>query len=588
MNNLKRKHISSSIDSNSKKIKKSFLFENDSDINRLNVFQSFYDQLPENLSLVICPENMDPVQLTVVDKKRTKTEPVTLHLNDCIGKNYENSLCSIEVNINKSFLKRQSNVFDQEEYKYLQHKGYSFFGKRKTIQKIDRNGRLTTKKVKTTIHPMRMTTFTGSRLCFPFNEWTTVFQKRANDINNGRLANYSNDMCYSSEGLCPFFELDEVTFDLPITDEEFIEYAKCCQEVLKDFFCSNPNVDYRLWILTCLPKSKSIKGKRFKGIKSGCHIIFPNITINDTIGRQLCESISLRIEQTLGKRGIVDSQPYKSEPNPSTLRPAYAMKLKKCLECKNANDYNSFYNLDTKTSKCTICDNRKRHGCGSVYEPKYIFDSNFNKLDIVEELVTDHLPFVLFDTSIISCNDSGYITPGYIVPYGEPVVIPKNLAQPGTNIYKQDFKSMKRFNSKDHSVVQDVGVLRMLSKIVRKYHYKYKDLLIRKVLQFKNFYMINVSSSSDSHKFCRIENFNGHVHNSNSIWFKLEFKDRSIVQFCFASDCKKLLTISLKKKLTKTYTESQRKYLFPKQSIVTHKTKKQCNVSRFELFLKKI
>lgn len=546
-----------------------------------SVFSFLYDALPAEVSK--CIKIMEFVRKVCIKPIDTFQSASLLHpdvpliTEKDFGPDYEDSMVKIRNDLDAACIQRKSHrsiLKTQLEYIHLLDKHALILGDGKSKKLVTKEGKIVTMKGDVCPnYPRRMNLFIGGNVYFSYPEWPNIFIKRAQDIESLNFMTYSNDFAYCNEGICAFFELDIISKNIPLSDEKALQLGLCCQDIMKEYYYSNPDTDFRMWILTCLPKPKKDDNEAdIKVIKSGIHVIFPNITINAIQGRQLCTSLDLRLEKKFGLSNIVDDAPYKDAG--TTLRPAYAMKVEECYSCDEFKDVFSPCEMMTKRQNCDSCLQNGAVGGGSVYKPKFLINSDGeflrNEFNI---LISEHLPLVMFETSIVSPSQCGFMSPGFFKPDIEPLYISvatlkSNNSKDKSFVFKSDRKVMSQHTRGYHEIITNQPILDLLLQIVRSYHTCYKSTTLSRVIKKKLCYIVNICGSGQS--FCRICKKQGHQHKSNSVWFKILYKNREIIQQCFDKDCTKLVAQdpSISKYLSHNYSISESLSLFPEHNKV--------------------
>ena len=445
---------------------------------------------------------------------------------------------------------RYEDPGQQFTYKYLKTKNFIVWG---AMRK---------KKVS---YLRRITYFSGANSFFPFSQWINIFERRALDIESGSVF-FDNDVVYSTEGICVFFELDYVSLNAPVSEEEIVQHSLVCQDILKEYFHSNPDVNYRMWVLICEPniKEKTLPKQRLSGtrevISNGVHVIFPNIIIDHNQGHQLCASLNSRIRKKFGR--VVVDDCYKEQ---SMLRPMYSVKLKNCVCVKEKKKNGSPLPYG---NHCSYCNGRGKVKTGSIYKPKYLISSNGEQLkEELHSLINNNLAKVVIETSIVAETDTGTYTTGYKIPVAEPLFITgdkrsTHVQDIGNDfMFKVDRKTITRL-TKNSELVTNTTILKILKDEIRNYHTAYIHAELGTVYKKKTVYFVNLISGGRS--FCRICNVLGHQHQSNRIFFKFDLRGRSIVQHCYDPDCKVLhkQDAGIKKRLMKTFNTTYSQVIF--------------------------
>lgn len=453
----------------------------------------------------------------------------------------------------------------------------------RTDRATGRRGRGGSRPQEQESHPKRMTFFDGGVARFPYSEWATVLKLRAQDILSGNVSSYENDCAHSSDGIRLFFELDYESHK-GIEQGAVLRHALICQEVVKEFFADRVRKAEReeggedalgqkeedlfaFWLLTTESKPKYKAYSMSPIIKEGAHVVFPNVVIDCHRGKQLCTSVAARIEKLEGYRDVIDCC-YKSKL--SMLRPIHALKHVECIECRNICDKS----LGKDSLNCRFCKSGSQC-CPRMYFPLQKFDSQarpvfaYNNDDdkqttapadpatrtgsAAEAFFRSHpreLELAVFETCLVVPIESyGKLTAGYRLPQGEPLCVPidtHSLDERDGNkmcVFKQDRVNMNRMNWDKFEQVEDSAVLAALLTCVREFHPAYRELFLDEVRENKSSYYVNVRSHRDDRgtRFCRIAREEGHVHNSNRIYFCVSKRAKRVYQKCYDDACKKKL-----------------------------------------------
>jgi hypothetical protein len=507
----------------------------------------------ETIADVISKETIADVisQETIADVQQD-TKQVNV-VNEGFSKDYPAAI--LQVQNNHIRMSQGLRIQDRTKcivYTYLKSKNYYFSTQKDFINQDGK--RVVVKHIKPD-YPMRMTFFNGGKCHFPYDCWKDVFKARALDIEASNLL-YDNDFARSEEGVKLYFELDYRSKDTVPDSDSILQHVTACQDVVKQYFCSNHDVDYSMWVLLSTPKPKFVKDEMHPVIAMGCHIIFKNIVINCTQGAQLCESANLRLEKDFDLKDVVDCC-YKKEI--ASLRPIYCRKLEKCLLCLDVEDMRI---------NCESCRCRGKVPSGSIYTASYYIDSQGvdvyeNPNDLVE-FVSHNMLQLVIETSIIP-ERINLFTLGYNIPLGQPTIIPFDLRSKhksdskSTYVYKRDRRVISSRNKDNYDKVDDPEIHRLLRGIITNFHPVYNNdyMLIANISKNSQTYFVDLKGTGKC--FCRIHDEKGLDHQNNRIFFTISKRDKTISQHCYDKECRRLLHTN--KELKKRVTEKISPYI---------------------------
>ena len=401
---------------------------------------------------------------------------------------------------------RLQNRRETAMYKFVKSSGYmvSFESKTKKRKREDDE------------HPLRLTFMNGGACRFPFSEWDKIFACRAQDLQDG-FDCFCNEMVLSSEGVQLFVEFDYRGDSVP-TRETILSHVTTSQEVVRDYYST---ADTAMWVLLSNPKPKLVKTQLTPIVAMGCHVVFPNITVTCEQGKQICSSISLRLEGLTGLTGVVDEGCYGT--STASLRPMMCRKLEDC-KCDPDVRYD-----------CPKCLGRGRVPSGSIYKPSYFFDRHGTPLidpTAMTAYTEKNLQNVIKSTSIVPAEACQF-TPGYARPLSEPVAIPELVRSkhPSYAGKHHAFKADRRVNPSRWTEVLDPVILDLVKDQIKAFHPRYRErCLLGTVSRCKHTISVNLKGAGRS--FCRIQVPEG-VHSSNRIFFQISKAKGTITQKCY-------------------------------------------------------
>jgi len=218
-----------------------------------------------------------------------------------------------------------------------------------------------------------------------------VFLRRlAKDINLGKKN-------YISENRTTIFKfITDIDFidEYFLTDEQIQKLGKDMQKALK-FLYKKDDVDaYERRVIICTTEQKNVDVDGLTYIKTGIHMIWPNIKVNQNIGLILRSTLIQYMIHLLGKRpsfnpwsDVFDYNVYTN----TGLRMKGCSKLSNCKGCKNKKN---------KKENCSICFGVGKIDENRVYKPKMILDGNGNLLVTECELLLEDTYKMIKETSI--------------------------------------------------------------------------------------------------------------------------------------------------------------------------------------------
>lgn len=370
---------------------------------------------------------------------------------------------------------------------YLHGKGYLLEVKGKKRRRLAPSG---------PVYSQRTSQLDGPAGHFPFSEWSNVHRLRAADCTH-RLPQTMHT-AWSNEGIRMCFVLRYSQAETA----QVVEHALMTQDILKEYYQSNANVDYTFWLLG---RERGTSGY------ASYQVVYPYIVVQSERGQQLTLSVKERIRTKCGMAGLV--QDVFSE-TLASLAPLYSPEL-----------------LGEGPESPLVSD--------TYYVPVALIGPRGESwVDKVENLVDHHLEDVLRETSVVPSTDLGLYTPGFQCPNYEPVNIADNLRSTNTLdasdpfMYKADRRAISR--QKGYSPETDPALLRLLQLEIRKYHPSYSGAVLQKAYRKGSLVTVNLASGGQS--FCRLAESSGVNHKSNRIYFLVSAK--TITQCCYDPQCR--------------------------------------------------
>ncbi len=372
----------------------------------------------------------------------------------------------------------------------------------------------------------------GGSVAIPDNTMNEFYKKYASDVENGH-------MNYIVEQRTPYFNflVDMDFFGAEAVSLKNMEdYTLFIQLVLKDFFTDAPPGAFKA-IVCSRPPSKCKDG-----IKTGVHIVFPDIPVTSEIGLILRNAIVQKLTEGFGGREleentwskVIDSSVYKG----NGLRMPGSGKIELCSKCKGV-----------LKQPCGICSGDGKVDIGRIYVPVLVVGGKQGEL---EELKVDKLKMVLATKvrTLHTISKYDHIIPKWFEP---ECVIKRTYSEKNNN---------NNNNNKKKKGHDELGINDKKFKIIAKLiNTKFpKNPEITSVRFYTDYFLVRSSS-----KYCQNK---GSEHNSVTTFFHI---DRvGVRQKCF---CRCDVT-RLSGKICKEYasevikhTPHIKKSLFPDESI---------------------
>jgi hypothetical protein len=393
----------------------------------------------------------------------------------------------------------------------------------------------------------------------------------AEDIKLGGKENYN----FISENRTPIFRfLVDIDYldEYGLTDEEIErDISQNIQIALKPFLETDLDKNKRKIIVCTTGESKSTMDHGFELKKTGIHIIWPNVYVDEQYAKFLRSVIIQYFENNLPKRPeycqwdqVFDYAVVSS----SGLRMKGSAKIMRCTGCKNKKG---------DRECCEICYGFGKiiPGKGRVYLPRLVLDGDGNKLSHYLEKLTKDNYYMLQQTCLRIYGKRKNFT--LLNESQFPSWFDKNVLQ--THLEKPK-KSRKKGKKKLIGTVEDIlkkrkslkyketidvnsdiykKVCIFMSQLFNNHKHYNKQTIVNmfKCGKKKNEYYIIQTDS----KFCQNVN---RCHSANHIWFLLN--DTSICQKCFSESYnKKSICCSEFSSQSYSITISLRNLLYPER-----------------------
>ena len=374
----------------------------------------------------------------------------------------------------------------------------------------------------------------GGKLHIPRELYTDFYNVLSMDICQEKINCISENRTEIFRFLVDIDYVDEQ----PLTDDEIEIIAKKIQTGLELFLRNDLSVYERKIIVCTTGEYKTITDHGYELKKTGIHIIWPNVYVDDLHAKYLRSVIIQYLSQHHTLRPsynpweeVIDYAVYSS----SGLRMKGSSKKVKCPLCKGKKD---------KVEYCEVCfgDGKKLEGNGRIYMPSLVLDGNGNVLsDELDVLKNDYFEMLkqtsirTFDTerNIKRLTNQDYPT------WFDATKLIEHLEKPSAKRKKKKKKitsfsdimktkkGMKRKINLSHDSTEFVSIRKFIKNLFSD-HIEYKDQNIKDIFQCgpkkKRYYVIQTDS-----QYCQNV---GRRHNTNHVWFLLN--DKTICQKCFS------------------------------------------------------
>lgn len=344
----------------------------------------------------------------------------------------------------------------------------------------------------------------GGKWAIPSDKINIFRKYYSQDIQNG----VTHFICEKKTPTYKLFIDVDLLDDHLLTDSVIMDYCKYIYQVILHYYSNNYNPSF----IICTTSPKTINRNNINYIKTGIHIICPEIIVSweqmNILRNAIIQYLNLKVPRP-------DSDPWDKVIDETVytqngLRMIYSSKVEFCKLCKNQ---------DT----CHICNKNIRYNGGRPYEPYKIIYSN-NSKNILTKNVDYSILEIVHKTSIV--NHEKNQEPSFINKI-HPDWFDINTVFKKTTTYqpfgKEDIQGLKEFKHKEKLPFSEL--YSKIEKFIRKTIPIYKNINVLDVLKCANgaYYVIRVNS-----QYCmNIDR----EHNSNSIYFYIDKK--SISQKCF-------------------------------------------------------
>lgn len=372
----------------------------------------------------------------------------------------------------------------------------------------------------------------GGILHIPQDKNEIFLKKFSHDIDT----NKKNYICENRTNIFKFMIDIDFIDEYTMTNELIENMVKDIQIAIVDFF-QDTHTFYERRVIVCTTEPKNITIDNCKYIKTGIHLIWPDITVDKDYALILRSAIIQYFNKFKNSRPtfnkwehIFDYSIYTS----SGLRMIGSRKMSNCSKCKS--------NKNLRIS-CDMCFGKGKIDEGRIYKPTLIIDGNNNLLISELNELNENTFLMLSQTSIRTYENKPniYIKNNY--PswfcneiYQEHLYKPKikkkknknNSYNPNSIQNNKDLKIRIKINSNDERYIK----LKKFIKNIFSNNQNYKDMNLSALFLCgkNNDYYIFQSDSTYCQNVSR-------EHNSNHIYFYINKK--SIFQKCLSQTINK-------------------------------------------------
>lgn len=218
--------------------------------------------------------------------------------------------------------------------------------------------------------------------------------------------------------------------------ERYIEAtAFIVQGAIRQFYASEQNSNV-LKVIVCSTNYKYVNAKNDKPemVKTGIHMLWPNIFLNRDDALDIRETILVELEKAFGKRvhpnntwqDVVDCSVYGTGNNGtkgSGLRMIGSRKTDPCGQCKGKKVSRSPSGRDLP---CSLCLGNGRVDTGRPYFPLCVLDGNGKRCVLLEEEYRTNMIKLVTDTKVRTYFQEKPSEPVFLIPDHAP----RNIYQP--------------------------------------------------------------------------------------------------------------------------------------------------------------
>lgn len=367
----------------------------------------------------------------------------------------------------------------------------------------------------------------GGKINIPKESQSKFLKIYAKDTEN----NEDNFICEIKTEKFKFFsDLDFFEADEAISENEILEYISTIQTVIYEFY--NKTIDPEdLYVCICTAPSKEKYKNGQKYIKTGIHLIWPNVYTTKQTALLLRHGMIKALELGHGERDsynkweeVVDLCVY----NANGLRMLGSKKIGICNICKNSKE------KICENNSCFLVNNKRRIYEDRPYKLKWVMGCDEEQTNCVlnpnkEEYYNKDIYQCIRDTSIRLTEhipESVYYTPIWVQYKDKPKrrLISRKLPS------KEDIEGIKSFETK-----QRIELTNKKAEMIKRF------LKNNLPVEYGKWNITNIFiTQSGTYLITTDSNYCMNIrkeHNSNSVWFYID--NRGVSQRCFCR-CDKL------------------------------------------------
>ena len=202
----------------------------------------------------------------------------------------------------------------------------------------------------------------GGKLCIPNDYYEDFLKKYTLDLINEN----SNFICESRNELFKFMIDLDFLEKSSISTEKILFFVFKIINILQLIINNDKNI-FSCYV--CLTQPLEKDNKTSIKIKTGVHLVFPNLIVNKEISLQIRNILVYYFKYTLSDwvntswEQIIDESIYKQ----NGLRMIGSSKIEKCKNCK-------------KDTECKVCNNTRKVNQNRYYVPIFYISKNIIKL----------------------------------------------------------------------------------------------------------------------------------------------------------------------------------------------------------------
>jgi len=380
-------------------------------------------------------------------------------------------------------------------------------------------------------NPLTHTRMSGGRFYIPECEYEEFQRIYSQDFDNGiknTLSEIKSDHAFKL-----FFDIDMLDFK-EASNEYILKIADIIQKEVNKYFNNSEDLMY----VVATTQSKKINKDEVEYIKTGVHIIYPNLFVSKDMAIQIRCTTVIQLKVEFGEREIksnpwgdvIDSAPYSNG-----LKLCGSVKVVKCEDCrekkenekeelkeivtyrkkkfprKKEDEFN-YSDLDdlsrdefrdeyfselifkyTNNNICDVCNGTKKILEDRYYMPEYVIQNDGS----ISEYNTNLLKNSTFEAvkmTSIRCKSDELCTENFKKPIGMKTAPRTSIGKLSTRLKNSSLSAELRnstmFTDDAESIVtwkgntvEDPKIIEAIQFMIRNFDDKYKDILVKCVVE---------------------------------------------------------------------------------------------------------